>query len=231
MSIAAQLFQLQEVELQIESREASVKKMNADLGESQVLNDARSKLDEMRKHLDALLSEQRSTEWEIEDITGKIKAVERDLYSGRIHIPKELTSMQQEAAALKARQTQLEDRDLDTMEHIEGARNDVLMLSEELKRVEAEWTEHQDNLKKQIEVENASLSELGRRQQELATAIETNTLALYRHLRTQKGAAVARVEQGICRGCRISLPASELQQSRSGNLVQCSSCGRILYLP
>ena len=35
MSIVAQLFQLQEVELEIEAREASVKKMNAELGEDQ----------------------------------------------------------------------------------------------------------------------------------------------------------------------------------------------------
>ena len=41
----------------------------------------------------------------------------------------------------------------------------------------------------------------------------------------------ARVEQGICRGCRISLPTTDLQQARSGKLVQCSSCGRILFLP
>ncbi|MEE8619379.1 MAG: C4-type zinc ribbon domain-containing protein [Dehalococcoidales bacterium] len=34
----------------------------------------------------------------------------------------------------------------------------------------------------------------------------------------------------MCRGCRISLSAAELQQARSGSLVQCSNCGRILFL-
>ncbi|MDI6814491.1 MAG: hypothetical protein QMC90_00160 [Dehalococcoidales bacterium] len=41
----------------------------------------------------------------------------------------------------------------------------------------------------------------------------------------QRGTAVAKVEQGLCRGCRISLSTAKLQQARSGSLVQCSSCG------
>ena len=231
MSIVAQLFQLQEVELEIEAREASVKKMNAELGEDQVVKDVRSRLDEEKKHLDVLSSQQRSIEWEIEDVSGKLKTVERDLYSGRIHVPKELTSMQQEAAALKVRQTQLEDTDLDIMEQVEGARRVVSDLSGELKRVESEWTQHQEALAKQIASEKALLAQLAGRQKELSAGTESSELSLYRNLRNQKGTAVARIEQGICRGCRISLPAHELQLARSGSLVQCSSCGRILYLP
>ena len=62
-------------------------------------------------------------------------------------------------------------------------------------------------------------------QGELEQAIE-----VYQDLKKHKGTAVAKVEQGICHGCRISLPISELQQTRSGSLVRCSSCGRILFL-
>ena len=46
----------------------------------------------------------------------------------------------------------------------------------------------------------------------------------------QKKPAVARVEQGICQACRISLSASGLQHARSGQPVQCGTCGRILYI-
>lgn len=40
---------------------------------------------------------------------------------------------------------------------------------------------------------------------------------------------MARVDQGTCYGCQIQLPTINLQQARSGNLVQCSNCGRILF--
>jgi len=39
------------------------------------------------------------------------------------------------------------------------------------------------------------------------------------------------VEQGLCQGCRISLPMSIVQKARAGvGLVQCVSCERILLV-
>src|SRR3989304_3945034 len=53
-------------------------------------------------------------------------------------------------------------------------------------------------------------------------------LSLYQTLRERRqGAAVAVVERGLCQGCRITLPISLLQKSRSGlGLVQCVSSAR-----
>ena len=231
MNIARQLFQLQEVDLQIEAREKAVERMTAELGESQVLLQARSKLAEQQKRLEGLSSEQRSLEWEIEDITGKVKTFEKDLYSGRIRVPKELSSLQQEVASLKALRGQSEDKALVVMEESEKTRIEVAGLSVTLKSVEAEWKSQQENLNKNIATDRQALSELTEKQQALAKEIDASTLQLYRTLRKQKGTAVAKVEQGMCRGCRISLPSNELQNVRSGGFVQCSSCNRILYLP
>ena len=56
-------------------------------------------------------------------------------------------------------------------------------------------------------------------------------LDLYRKLRQKKqGLAVARIEQGRCQGCKITIPVSELSQARAGDLVQCGSCSRVLCL-
>jgi predicted nucleic acid-binding Zn-ribbon protein len=231
MSVVRQLFELQEVDLQAEAREKAVRQMTAELGESEVLRGARNGLAEEQKRLDGLTTEQRSLEWEIEDISSKQGNFERDLYSGRIRVPKELTSLQQEVASLKARRTQLEDRALGLMEQIESSRSSVLRLKVELETVETAWRTRQDALTGGIESERQALLGLARKQQEMGSGIDSLALQAYRNLRRQKGVAVARVEQGICRGCRISLPSSELQRARGGSLVQCSSCGRILYLP
>ena len=55
-------------------------------------------------------------------------------------------------------------------------------------------------------------------------------LGVYESLRTLKqGRAVARIEQGACQGCRISLPTHVVQRARGGTvLVHCPSCERIL---
>jgi hypothetical protein len=65
-----------------------------------------------------------------------------------------------------------------------------------------------------------------------AGGIDPRTMSLYQTLRERRaGQAVARVERGMCQGCRISLPMSVIQKARvSNNLTQCVSCERILLL-
>ena len=77
----------------------------------------------------------------------------------------------------------------------------------------------------------AELTDLKQKRQLLSAEIDPQAMELYKGLKKQKGQVVARVEQGICCGCRISLPTTELQRARGDSLVQCSSCGRILFLP
>jgi predicted nucleic acid-binding Zn-ribbon protein len=160
-----------------------------------------------------------------------VKGFEKDLYSGRIRIPKELSSLQQEVSMLKSRRAELEDKALVIMEEADQTREEVSTLISELNAIEADWTANQDTLKQSIEHERGSLAELTEKRQVFIRDVDAASLQLYQTLRKQKGSAVARVEQGICRGCRISLPVNELQNVRSGRLIQCSSCARILYLP
>jgi hypothetical protein len=231
MSVVRQLYQLQEVDLELESKEAAVKQLTSQLGESEALVNIRARLVQEQKRLEELSRQQRSLEWEIDDLASKLTTAERDLYSGRIRNPKELTGLQQEAEALKARRSQLEDKTLEIMEQAETGRKNVTNLSTELKTIETAWQTQQQKLKAELEQLRSILADLRQKQQLLAAGIDSETLGLYHNLKKGKGTAVARVEQGICRGCRISLPVSELQQARSGRQVQCGSCGRILYLP
>jgi len=78
----------------------------------------------------------------------------------------------------------------------------------------------------------ASLASLEQRREDLAARIDAASLELYQDLRQKRqGRAVAKVEQGMCQGCRLVLSMTELQRARiSQELVQCSSCQRILYL-
>jgi len=161
----------------------------------------------------------------------KISEAEEQLYSGRIKNPKELTNLQHEVGILKSKRDQLENKALEIMDQVEHAEGDVAALNNEFNKLEAEWHRQQRQILGEIEALKNKLSELEQKRQLCSGTIDPQTVALYDKLRKQKGQAVAKVEQGICRGCRISLSFSELQQARSGNLVQCSSCGRILFLP
>jgi len=230
MSVAKQLYQLQEVDLELESSEQALKQIASQLGESQAVARVQAKLVLQRQHLDELKRQQRSAEWEIEDLTGKLTAAEEKLYSGRIRNPKELTNLKHEADGLRARRNQLEDKALGIMDQVELATATMLALADELKTLEAEWRNQQQQLSIEMERLKALLSNLRRKRQVVADDIDSKAVKVYRELRKQKRTAVAKVGQGICGGCRISLSTTELQRARSGSLVQCSSCGRILFL-
>jgi len=230
MSIAKQLYQLQEVELEIESNERTLRQIASQLGENQAVVRIQTKLALEQQRLEELRGRQHSAEWEIDDITSKLTTAEEELYSGRIRNPKELTNLQHEVDGLRVKRNQLEDKALEIMDQVEFAAASVAAISSELKTVEAEWHSQQQQLSTEMEQLKTTLSDLEHKQQLLLAKINPQSVEFYRELKKQKRQAVARVEQGICRGCRISLPVAELQRARSDNLVQCSSCGRILFL-
>jgi predicted nucleic acid-binding Zn-ribbon protein len=230
MSVAKQLYQLQEIDLELEANEQSLNQIIAQLGESDVVVRARTKLVLEHQHLEELNQQQRSIEWEVDTLTSKLSPAEEELYSGRIHIPKELANLQHEIDGLKARRDQMEDKALGMMDQVELTTKSIAAINSELKVLEDEWQSQQRQLSADLEQLKTIASNLQDKRQRLAAEIDPQAIEVYQELKKQKRLAVAKVEQGICRGCRISLPVAELQQVRSGSPVRCSSCGRILLL-
>src|SRR3970040_1868135 len=139
MSVASQLYQLQEIDTEFESDEQAVKQIPRQLGDNKKVAEAKNKLATAHQRLEGLSKQQRSTEWEIDDLTSKLKTVEEQLYSGRVRNPKELTDLQREADGLKSRRSQLEEKALETMEQVETATRIAIDMDSELKRLESEW--------------------------------------------------------------------------------------------
>jgi predicted nucleic acid-binding Zn-ribbon protein len=231
MSISRQLYQLQEIDQEVESDEQTLRGLAAQLGESKAVVEAKAGLISAQKHVEELAQRQRALEGEVDDLASKIAAAEGQLYSGRIGSPKELANLQHEVELLKAKRDQLEVKALEVMEQAEATEASVAADISQLEQMEAAWRRQQDDLSQQMEIYRNKLSELKQRRQQCGTGIDQQAVAAYERIRQQKGQAVARVEQGICRGCRISLPVSNLQQARGPQLVHCSSCGRILFQP
>ena len=229
MSAAKQLYQLQEIDLEVESSEQAVSQIASQLGESEVVVRAQAELTLEQQRLDELKRQQHSAEWEIDDLISKLTPAEEKLYSGRIGNPKELTSLQQEVDALKVRRNQLEAEAIEIMDKVELVTASVTEKSSEFKRLEAEWHRQQQQLSVDMEHLKTILADLEQKRELLLAGIDPEAVESYRGLKKQKGTAVAKVERGICRGCGISLTTAMLQRAKSGSQVQCSNCRRILF--
>jgi len=230
VNIAKRLFELQEVDLEIASKSGSLAAMKARLGDRAEVARAEDELSAEKDRLSSLERDQRSLEGEIEDASAKIKRTEDEMYSGRTSNPKELSGLEQEAKLLRAKRSELEDRAIQFMEDAESAAAKVNDLSARQERLEKNWQAEQKRLKEDISGLEERLDALREKRAVIAGGIEGDALALYEHLRLAKGTAVSRVDRGICRGCRLSLSSAQMQKVRSGDLIECASCGRILFL-
>jgi hypothetical protein len=143
--------------------------------------------------------------------------------------PKELGSLQQELDNLKGQRNPLEEKAMTFMEKIEGQQSRLKQLDAELRAVESRLLEEHKTLHAQIDELKAKLVQLRERHSQTIAIIPPDESRFYADLKKRRGVAVARVDKGTCGSCRISLSSAELQRARSGKLVQCSNCTRILF--
>lgn len=229
MSIAWQLNQLQDVDLELESVEKALVQVMARIGESRVVVETRGELDREKASLEELKHRQHEAEWAVDDYSTKLAAVEEKLYSGRINNPKELTSLQQEGEILKGQRSRVEDTALELMERVAQSEDRVAALGSSLQQLEKEWQAEQARLAAEAERCRVAIAGLQVKRQAVAAGIDPADVAVYDNVKRQKGRAVARVERGTCRSCGITLSTAQRQQARGNELMRCPNCGRILF--
>lgn len=224
-----QLYELQCLEQDIEAVEQALATSMAAVGESQALKEAKATLAQAIAEVNVTKAEQKNTEIGITDISAKIEKATESLYSGRIKNPKELQSLQQDISSLQSQRNPLEEKALSLMEKNETLENRVKQLCGELTQVEKEWLVEQHSLHTRIETNKQRLAELRQKWTSMTAAIPPADLSAYNQLKKTRGWGVARMEQGTCGRCRLNLSTSEIQRARAGQVVSCSSCGRLIY--
>jgi predicted nucleic acid-binding Zn-ribbon protein len=232
VSKAKQLYDLQELDLESDSQRQSLSKVVSCIGESSDLIDGRAALAQEQKKLAETEHLMCGLEADVEDTRAKASVAGERLYGGAVKNPKELLSLKEQVESYNRKIKDMEDKTLEVMTEIEALKTSVALKTKELAAIEEEWKKEQGSLLKDKEALDAAIARLELNRNEMAAKVEAATLKLYENLRGKRqGKAVARVEQGMCQGCRIVLPMNKLQQIKTGHtLIQCGSCERILYL-
>jgi len=231
MNRSHQLYRLQTIDLEISDGKRRLEEVEAGLGESEELRQARRALQKAEDELNRWRTTLRDLELETKSLTAKITSVEERLYSGRITNPKELANLQDEVSYLKRRRGELEDRQIEAMVEVEEHEAEVDSKKASLAQIEADWTQTQKQLTEERSELGERLAHLKKERVKLERTIRAEDLALYGDLCGRKGGqAVALLKGEVCQTCRMTLPTSQVQQVRSGDSLSfCSSCQRILY--
>ena len=231
MSVVSQLYRLQLVDSERDEKSGRLAQLEAMLGESQELLQAREAIDEATQVLAAQRTELRALELEIATLNDKLKKNQERLYSGRVRNPKELTGLHEEAGALRRRRAELEDDQLELMIVIEDQEAELAERQARLRQIESNWREEQARLLAEKERLEQQLADLDQECQQIRDRIPVADLRLYDDLRQQQGGkAVALLKRGICQGCGVDVPTSLARSVERGEGMSfCPICNRLLY--
>jgi predicted nucleic acid-binding Zn-ribbon protein len=230
MSLAEQLYKLQQVDLELQRKQQELKEVEDQLGDDKALVAAESRLASQKEQLEDARKKQKNSEWELEDLQEKVRQINSKLYVGTITNPKELVNLEKEVKGLKSQIGPKEDVLLGLMSQVEEIEAKVKTAGVEIERLKREWKQRQETLgQRKSEVETV-LAKLRGERNRLGQQIDSEALNTYERLRLTRGRAVVKVERGKCQGCHITVPTSQWQKAKAGDLIQCTSCSKILYL-
>ena len=225
------LYDLQEIDLVIGSREKRLADVRHRLADDTAVTSARERVAELDLKLQAPSARRRDLELDVQQLTDRLTSVQDRLYSGSITSPRELSAYEADRQHLQKRHGAEEDRLLEVMVEVDELRSARSRAAQELERIDAERRTDVKELEEDERELIAALEALRQSRDGIAPAIPPATLSVYEGLRkSRNGIAVARVVRSMCEGCRLTLPTMELQRAKSSqSIVQCSSCRRILY--
>ena len=178
---------------------------------------------------DELAKELRAMELDVEGHRAKMKGHEKELMSGRIRSPSDLTKMSDEVGHMKARLAEEEDSELELMSALEVYETELAAARSELEDAQAAFEASTPANRRRVTTIETELSELELQRQRIWAEIPAPLQAAYRKISRIPNPVVA-VANGQCEGCRVQLTANELQVLRRGERFTCQNCNRILVL-
>ncbi len=231
MSVIGQMYRLQVVDAEWDEVSGRLAEAQASLGETEELRQARQQVADIQDRLGQFQKQMRELELETGGLDAKLKANQERLYGGRVRNPKELSGLQDEAAALRRRCSDLEDRQLDLMMTLESGEAELAESQARLRQVEEEWQAEQARLRAVEERLKEHLVDLEEQRAGMRDQISPADLALYDELRSRLGNnSIAALHSGICQVCGVDVPATMVRAvERNQGLNYCPICNRLLY--
>jgi len=227
------ILELQELDGEIDRLERRREQLEA--GEElaaarKIMEDAESRLGELRLALDAVERESARLEHEIDSMSAKLQVEEKRMYDGSIANQRELEALQHEIASLKERRAAAEDQLLEQMVRREDLEARAAEADAEVRAARAEVDRIGGSEADELEATVATLGERREAREALAALFDEELLELYEDLRRQKkGVGAAAIVDGVCQACHEKLSAVELDRLKhTDDVKRCEYCRRIV---
>jgi len=230
MSASLGLFRLQQVDSKIDRARTKLETIRQALENDAELREALKRAETTKAEHHRVTQTLKNSEAEVKAQSIKIQQTEASLYSGSVKNPKELQDLQKEIVSLKKHLITLEERELEAMVNAEQTEKELNDAKTALELLQARLgNEHQKMIADQAAL-TLEVERLNEERGAVLGPIDSALLHIYDDLRQQKrGVAVTEVTDNSCSSCGATLNAALQQSARSSKLMNCPSCGRILY--
>lgn len=232
MSNTLQLYQLQEIDSQIDAAQRRLKEIADVLVETEAYKVAKLNLQNAEKTLKGANSILMNLDLDEKGLQQKIAKHEARLYGGKLVNPKEASSLQDEIASTKRWLAKREEDLLEAMIVVEGAEADYKDNQQKFDSVKAQWETEQSKLLSEQDTLKAKIGSFSEKRAWQSKAIDAADLAVYEALRRKKGGvAVTGVVDDTCQSCGVMLVYRLVKEAEDDTkLSYCESCGRIIYV-
>ena len=231
MTVVQQLYDLLAIDGELERYRQSIASIDDTLADNHLLLKTRHALEEAQATLKKQETGRKDLELTVESYQDKGQELESKLYGGTVRNPRELKDMQVELNLLREQQNQQEESLLLALEATEETEQSLGSLESAFQEIQETRQKEEERLLEERAHQQKDSAVLEEKRQSLSSLVSPEHLKLYDSLRSiRQGQAMAKVERGMCQGCRISLPTRVVQLARTSQKpVQCPSCSRILY--
>ena len=230
MTTAKQLFSLQELDLVLDQIRTVKQKAESELNAGIGMEGLPDRLQQETMRLGELQAQHKNQRQDAEIQRERSTRLDDQLYGGSITNPRDLESLEQEAANVRAALEKLDGGITELSLLAEESQSKCDAMEKELAGITSAWDRRRAELEGEIQKHDLEMSQVASQRGEMAAILDPASVQQYENLRKTKGGlGVAKVERGLCQACRMSLPTQQQQKVRSAHLtVLCSSCGRIL---
>ena len=232
MTSVRQLYVLQELDLVLDRLRSQQSEAEKELSSEVSVETLETALSGEAERLQEVALQQRDNQMESETHRERSQTLETQLYDGSMTNPRDLESLQLETVNVRHQLEQDEAAMLELSIQAEESQSKYTELDQELAETRQIWDSRQVELNHLIKNLTQETKEHESQRKKLTKGFDPASLQRYETLRISKrGVAVVKVERGLCQGCQMSLPTHLQQQVRNGRQqVNCSSCGRLLFL-
>jgi uncharacterized protein len=228
MNAGEQLLRHARIEGQVRSLIGELERLETALSGDARLQGARQRLDQAQAAQREGAARVRDREHEADAKRTRLRERSRELMSGRINNPSELTRLSVEVDHLRERLGAEEDEELRLMEEQEELDAALTAAEADVERIQAEFDAASPALRSQLEAVRQRLVEAEAERDAVWAELPADHQAAARRIRVQP--PVAEVRGNQCSECHMTVATIGLQRLRRGELVTCDTCGRILVL-